>query len=196
MNPSGLRRVSPLEHPLDDRRGADPTDPRRRGALEALSAWLLGAVSAPPTDPGPPPTPDAWRSNDERLTAQRVGDAPAAGGSEGALEARGERIVARTTAEGIGEVCVVVDRSSDGVAITLGIREPHAVAAASAARLDLVRALAAAGVRVASVAVGSMHGTGIAEATEHVPSAEADSVDGDPAGATPARRRRRFDWKG
>jgi hypothetical protein len=164
----GARVDSPSERGEGER-----ATPKR---LEEWAAALAQSVSAqiPPNWRPLSAPPEGWRTGDKPLTPS-AGEAAQPGVSESATAALAESGDAEQPGEGgdgarlsltvdagdLGELSLVVDRTSAGVRVIIGVADAGAIAAVGPERAALERALTAAGLSIDSVKVVPQASAGI-----------------------------------
>jgi hypothetical protein len=155
-----------------------------------LAASVLARLPPPPppirSDAAPPAV--AWRSSDGSLTPARGAAPAAAGGSADA-----SRITLSVDGADLGQLSVVVDRTSDGVRVLIGVEGDHAAAAIDPQTAALVRALAGSGLTVSSVSVVRRDalGTDLAQRSQKPGTPADDSSEREANGARDSRQRKR-----
>lgn len=153
--------------PCADVDSAEPTL-RHREEQAALLSALMSAMVPPVRLPAPRADAQAeqatavWRAGDEPLTPaaqSSLTQAADTGVCRGA-GAEATRLAAEVETEALGRVCIVVNRTDLGVNVVLGLDNPQGLNAARAERENLVRALEAVGIRVASVDIANVCANG------------------------------------
>jgi hypothetical protein len=172
-------------------------EPAARGDEKAAEKWastLAASVLAKLPPPPPPLQSDiaapavAWRSGDGSLT-QCTAATP---GGESATPDN-SRIALSIDAADLGKLSVVVDRTSAGVRVLIGVEGDHAASAIDPQTAALARALSGLGLTVSSVSVVRRDalGTDLAQRTQKPASAADDSNQREANRARESRQRKR-----
>lgn len=181
------------------------TEQRRREEAEKWAQLIAGGVaqahrtSHPSPAPVPASTTGVWRGSDGAMTPE----AAFASTLNGSAAEEGDgisRIALRLNAGDLGEVALVVERSTGGVRVIIGVDDPHAERAVLPEMRALERALEASGIALASVRIvqGARAGTVLAPSSgKQRPDdpKSSDSPDG-PNQATKRRNTRRLNLIG
>jgi hypothetical protein len=123
-----------------------------RSNREQAERWAVAIASGVASKAAAPFEADVatedWRPSDSAMTPTARSGAGSSAGSVASSDAK--RMTLDVDGGDLGTLKVVIDRDDDGLRVVLGVENSRAEAAALPERATLLRALSAAGLRVAS----------------------------------------------